>query len=131
MLPGIAGFRIREIELSIGAPAAVLGIAFNRELAAELIRVIALDPSQIGVGGGLFFINKGDERRPDSGGIPAAEDVAQTRSGAAHGESADRWKAIVGGIAVKSEGALIELGSIGRLALPDVPDADMQEQSRL
>src|SRR5262249_52444945 len=115
-----------EIELPIRAPPAVLGIAFKRQLAAELVRVISLDPGRVGIASRLLFVNEGNEGWADPWGIPTAKELVYVwRESIVYGHGRE---AVTGGIPVKTEGALVEFRSIGRLPLPNVTDAHVQQQ---
>src|SRR5262249_34513608 len=79
ILPGVSRFGVGEGEISIGWPGAVFGISLNREFAAVLESVVALDPGQAGVGGRLFFPNRRLKRTAK--GAKLRSPTARTRIG--------------------------------------------------
>src|SRR5580692_9119334 len=146
-LPGVGRFGVGEVEGSIGAPLADVGISLNGGFAAEFENMVSAHPSQAGVGGTLLFKELRVERAPNSvcickkgrgptrGSAYARPSACrrQCRRGARRGHSAHSeygGEEVLVVIPVHPKGILVERLGNRRLVLVEVTDADVQKQRR-
>ena len=71
---GIAGLSGGNAEIPIGAVHALIGEAFDHQFPAELEGVVTLDPSQVGIPGGLLIPNI--LRKPPGPMVPPPKGLA-------------------------------------------------------